>query len=75
MKTNKMFERDEDGYLVRKVKSRYKLTPHQVIEIRELYAAGEITQEALAALFKVSTGTISRIVTGSSWAFVGGPIR
>ena len=74
MKKNNMLERDKDGYLVRKVRSRNKMTSRQIIEIRKRYAAGETTQETLAKLFNVDISTISRIVTGSSWASVGGPI-
>lgn len=50
--------------------SRYpnaKLVRTQVQEIRERYAAGGITQEALAAEFGVTTLTIGNIVRRKTW--------
>lgn len=43
-----------------------KLTSEQVAEIRQHYAEGA-TQGALARHFKVTIGTIGRIVRGESW--------
>lgn len=44
-----------------------RLTDRDVIQIREAYAAGGVTQTILARDFGVDTGTISRIVTGKAW--------
>lgn len=41
-----------------------KLTTKQVIEIRETYAQGEITQKELAKKYGIVGSTVSRIVTG-----------
>ena len=48
-----------------------KLTPTQVLEIKELYAGG-VTQGALCRRFGMSVGQIGRIVRGESWVSVGG---
>lgn len=55
-------------------KLRQKMSPEQVIEIRERYAAGGITHQALADEYNISAGHISRITQGKMWADVGGPI-
>jgi len=47
-----------------------KLTESQVIEARALYAAGGVSQRALAAEFGVGVATINSIVNGESWAYV-----
>jgi len=44
-----------------------KITPGQVMEVRERYAAGA-TQGALAREFQMSVGQIGRIVRGESWS-------
>lgn len=44
-----------------------KLTAERVREIREIFAAGGVTQKALAEKFNSSPMTISRIVRGLSW--------
>jgi hypothetical protein len=49
------------------------LTEDQVVEIRELYAAG-VMQRTLAARFGVGQQAISNIVRGNLWLHVGGPI-
>jgi uncharacterized protein YjcR len=43
-----------------------KLSPGQVLELREAYAAGE-TQGSLARKYGVSVGQVGRIVRGESW--------
>lgn len=43
-----------------------RLTPEQVLRIRERYASGE-TQGALSREFQVSVGQVGRIVRGESW--------
>lgn len=50
-----------------------RLTADAVREIREAYAAGRESQGALAIRFRVEQATISQIVTGHSWRWVGGP--
>lgn len=49
---------------------RAKLTADQVREIRDQYAAGEISQSRLAERFGVSLPTISGIVTRRYWRSV-----
>lgn len=44
-----------------------KLTIEQVQAIREAYAAGDVTQKALAIRLGVSRSTIGRVVSGDSW--------
>jgi hypothetical protein len=44
-----------------------KLTEHQVFEIRARYAAGNITQEALASEFGIVRGTVSDIIRRKRW--------
>ena len=54
---------------------RAKLTDAQVVEIRERYAAGGISQKALADEYGVTFSLISLIVLGKTWPHVGGPIK
>lgn len=49
-----------------------RLTPAQVLRIRELYWQQNFTQRKLCAMFNVSIGTIGRIVRGESWRAFGG---
>lgn len=51
--------------------SRAKLTTAQVLEIRDLYAAGGITYCKLAALFGVSYANIGDIIHRRVWKHVG----
>lgn len=44
-----------------------KLTPTEVLEIREKYASGLYTQGHLAREYRVSANAIGRIVRGESW--------
>jgi DNA-binding transcriptional regulator YiaG len=44
-----------------------KLTWEVVKEIREEYAAGGITQAALAARYGVSAGTVWNVLSGRAW--------
>ena len=45
----------------------HKLTEPKVIEIRQRWAAGNITQRELAGAFRVSRGAINNIVNGYTW--------
>lgn len=54
--------------------SQAKLTPKQVLEIRERYANGE-SPNALAVAFHVWHSAITRIVTGQRWWHLGGPLH
>lgn len=45
-----------------------KLTASDVDEIRRLYAAGSVSQQAIGQQFGVAQTTISKIVRGSRWA-------
>jgi hypothetical protein len=47
---------------------RAKLTRDQVIEIRTLYATGDVTQLYLARLFGVSRALVWYILSGSKWS-------
>jgi len=51
-----------------------KLTAQDVIQIRELYHSGDLTQAELAAKFNVPIQRISKIVKGQVWKSAGGPI-
>lgn len=54
-------------YLSGEQNGRAKLTLAQVIEIRTLYAQGNITQAELRKQFPVSSSQMSRIVNGQKW--------
>ena len=43
------------------------LTTEQVLEMRELYARGGMSQRALAARYGIRQSAVSRIVTGKRW--------
>ncbi len=47
-----------------------KLTKEEVLEIRKLHAAGEVTLDDLADEFGVSNVAISRIVRRKNWAWL-----
>lgn len=47
-----------------------KLTESQVIEIRQRYAGGDVSQTKLGALYGVSPGTIHKIVNWKAWRHV-----
>jgi IS30 family transposase len=49
---------------------RSKLTDGQVREIREIYAAGEVSQELLAKQFGVCQSSICRIVRREWWSHI-----
>lgn len=49
-----------------------RLSPEQVLEIRQAYSQGE-TQGSLCRRFGVSVGTIGRIVRGETWNQYQGP--
>lgn len=53
---------------------RVHLTDDQVREIREMYAAGDVTQYDLADKFDVSNSTINSIVRGITHRDAGGPV-
>lgn len=48
------------------------LTPAQVQEIRRMYRDCTVTHSRLAALFEVSTGTITAILNGRRWSDLPG---
>lgn len=52
-----------------------RLSDEQVVEIRELYAAGGINVLELALRYNVVRGTITHLLSGRSYRDVGGPIR
>lgn len=47
-----------------------KMTPESVIELRSLYAAGGISQEALGHRFGIDQTVVSRIVRRKTWRYV-----
>ena len=49
------------------VNNSLKLTPEQVAAIRAEYAAGGVTQEALAKRYGVTRGNIGMIIRGVNW--------
>jgi len=46
---------------------RAKLTWESVREMREAYAAGDVTQAALATRYGVSSGTAFKVLAGHTW--------
>ena len=53
-----------------------KFTQSQVVEIRNRYGAGGVTQKELAKEYGVSVGTISRITNRYGWTHIlGKPVR
>lgn len=50
-----------------------KLTTIKVVQLREKYATGDYTQTELAAEFGISQPTLTKIVRGQIWKWVGGP--
>ena len=50
-----------------------KLTEQDVIEIRDAYAAGDVSQSDLASRFGVSQMAISKVVRGMTWRRVTRP--
>lgn len=53
---------------------RAKLTTAQVIEIRSLHAAGNITQQALSERFGINSSTVAKIVHRQRWAHIAMPL-
>ena len=46
---------------------RRKLTPEQVVEIKRLLAAGNLTHKEIATKFSVARSTITEIKSGRRW--------
>lgn len=53
---------------------RAVLTDGQVIEIRNLYAAGGLSAARIGEMYGVAGSTIRRIAAGLRWTHLGGPI-
>lgn len=53
---------------VTKGRGAASLTAEQVVEIRQRYRAGDVTQRELARTFNVDPSNISYIVSGKSWS-------
>jgi DNA-binding transcriptional regulator YiaG len=51
-----------------------KLSRAEVIEVRNRYETGGITQAELARQYNVSAAAVSRAVCGGSWHLTDGPI-
>ena len=51
-----------------------KLTEADVVAIRELYAAGDVTHTGLAKRFGITRPAVSNICTGKAWRHAGGPL-
>lgn len=51
-----------------------KLTELDVLKIRELYAAGGVTQEQLGLQFGIKQPNVSHIVRGDGWSSVAGSV-
>lgn len=47
-----------------------KLTVNEVINIREMYSMGNISQLTIGAIFNVSYGTINKIITRKTWLHI-----
>lgn len=54
--------------------AKARLTERIVVEIREQYARGDVSQAQLAERHNVLQSSISSVVLGKSWRHVGGPI-
>ena len=54
--------------------ARPKLTVAEAVEMRERYAEGGMSLEALGEIYELSPNTIGDIVTGRTWKRAGGPI-
>lgn len=48
-------------------------TDHDVVELRERYAVGDVTLQDLADEFGVDISTLSRLVRGHTYPEIGGP--
>lgn len=72
-RTRKRYRRDGKAFPA--MKSRMLFTDQQVVEMRELYAAGGITDLEIAMKFGVPRNTVSHALSGRSYRQVGGPIR
>lgn len=55
--------------------TRVEFTPEQVVEIRESYAAGGVTDLELGMRWGVPRQTMSALLSGVSYQDAGGPIR
>ena len=64
--------RPEDGGPVGR-RPTNKLTRRQVATLRRRYAAGTVNQATLAREHDLSAGAISRLLSGITYAHVGGP--
>lgn len=51
-----------------------RLHDWEIIRIREQYAKGDVSQARLAFYYGVSNQLISKIVTGTNWKHLEGPI-
>lgn len=54
---------------------RKPLSDELVLELREAYAAGGVTDLDLALKYEVSRKTVSDVISGRNYQHVGGPIR
>ena len=65
-----------EGLYVRGVEHQAaKLQDADVVRMREIAAGEKITLRELAARFGVTTTAVHRIITGTGWAHLDGPIR
>lgn len=63
-------ENQIDIYRYGSKSSAGKLTPEQVLEIRELLASGEYYQKEIAQMYEVAQQTISEINTGRAFSWL-----
>ena len=47
-----------------------KLHPDDIINIREMYYNGKISQPKIAVIYNVSYGAINKIITGKTWSII-----
>jgi hypothetical protein len=57
--------------MIAKGRSTTKLNKRIVMEILDLYASGRFLQRELYALYNVSDATMSKILSGKTWAHLG----
>lgn len=51
-----------------------KLSDEAVLEIRRIYSAGRHTQKQIAAMFGITQGVSSHVITGRNWPHLPGAI-
>ncbi|MFD9443473.1 WhiB family transcriptional regulator [Streptomyces sp. NPDC060001] len=64
-----------EGKTFPQMRGRMLFTDEQVVEMRELYAAGGVTDLEIAMRYGAPRNTVSHALNGKNYRHVGGPIR